>query len=303
MNRAVKIRRDTSARFQLALILLIVGAPAVLSGQQQAPPAAAESTPAVSFVYDVASFWKFKPDGGPMSVSMRTEQDGLNAMHVRIKSIICLAYDVYDYQVSGGPNWMDSDLYDLHAKMDEATMVMLGKLSADDAREARKHMAQALLADRLKLAIHHETRQFPVFVLEVAKGGPKVQAKPGDEYSNGLAGMDGKPGGKGMMRMSSDPGGILITAQGLSMDRLAAQISVRFTPRLKTKPASRATTISRCVILPTMRAGGAQPFPRRRQCRVGRQFRDFHFHRAPGSVGLKLESKKAPLDVIVIDHI
>lgn len=277
----------------------------MLSGQQQAPPAAAESTPAVSFVYDVASFRKFKPDGGPMSVSMRTEQDGLNAMHVRIKSIICLAYDVYDYQVSGGPNWMDSDLYDLHAKMDEATMEMLGKLSADDAREARKHMAQALLADRLKLAIHHETRQFPVFVLEVAKGGPKVQeAKPGDEYSNGLAGMDGKPGGKGMMRMSSDPGGILITAQGLSMDRLAAQISGTVHSKVENETGLKgdydftlrySPDDARVVVPNPSQGGGSAGLADNSEISIFTALQD--------QLGLKLESKKAPLDVIVIDHI
>ena len=46
-------------------------------------------------------------------------------------------------------------------------------------------MLQTLLADRLKLAIHHEAKEFPVYALTIAKNGPKLQeAKPGDTYVN-----------------------------------------------------------------------------------------------------------------------
>ena len=75
-----------------------------------------------------------------------------------------MAYDITDRQISGGPNWLDSDTYDIYAKAERPT-----------SREQIYLMLQTLLADRFKLSLHRETRELPVYALVVEKGGPKLK--------------------------------------------------------------------------------------------------------------------------------
>lgn len=68
-------------------------------------------------------------------------------------------------QISGGPPWINSDLYEINAKAEgPASRAMMNG-----------PMLQALLEDRFKLKIHPETREVPVYALTVAKGGPKLK--------------------------------------------------------------------------------------------------------------------------------
>ena len=88
-----------------------------------------------------------------------------------IKQLIQKAYDVKDYQVIGGPSWIESDRYDIDAKAGKA-----------DATEAQMlPMLQTLLVDRFQLKIRRESKEFPVYDLQIAKGGAKLRVlKPGD---------------------------------------------------------------------------------------------------------------------------
>jgi uncharacterized protein (TIGR03435 family) len=89
---------------------------------------------------------------------------GMNAYNVPLKFLITYAYDVRDFQVSGGPGWADSERYDVSAKPESRA-----------SQEQLKLMLQTLLADRFKLVLHRETRQLPVYELIVGKGGPKLK--------------------------------------------------------------------------------------------------------------------------------
>jgi len=71
-------------------------------------------------------------------------------------------------QIVGGPPWMDSERYDIQAKAD----CSLGKLS----REQTQLMMQSLLEERFQLKAHKETRELPIYNLVVAKDGPKLKA-------------------------------------------------------------------------------------------------------------------------------
>jgi uncharacterized protein (TIGR03435 family) len=284
-------------------------AASVLSGQQQSPAAAApvavQSTPPAPPVYEVASVKKFKPDGGPMTVSMRFDPDGLTATHIEVKSLICMAYGVSDYQVSGGPAWVESDQYDVRAKMDESTSNMLRDLTTEQRKLAREQMAQALLADRFKLTVHHETKQLPVYALVVAKGGPKLhESKSGDDYPNGIQGPDAKAGGKGMMRMEFDSGGMLMTAQAMSMDSLVRQLEGQVHSKVENETGLkgdydftlRFSIDEARVEVPNPSGGSAN-------VSLADNSGTTIFTALQEQLGLKLESKKAPVDVIVIDHI
>src|SRR5579871_177730 len=86
----------------------------------------------------------------------------LTVVNASLKACIRFAYDIKDYQIQG-PGWLDSYHYDINA-------VTSGRASDPELMQ----MLQALLADRFKLAVHHESETLPVYRLVVAKGGSKL---------------------------------------------------------------------------------------------------------------------------------
>jgi len=88
-----------------------------------------------------------------------------------IKQLVQLAYDVPDYQVTGGPGWLTTDRYEIEAKAADQ--------QAGPAE--MKLMLQSLLADRFKLKFRRESKEFPTYGLVVDKGGAKLTPlKPGE---------------------------------------------------------------------------------------------------------------------------
>jgi uncharacterized protein (TIGR03435 family) len=67
-------------------------------------------------------------------------------------------------EISGGPNWMLSDTYDIAAKAEDGAGIA----------QMAGPMMQALLEERFKLRMHREPKEVPVYFLTVAKGGPKL---------------------------------------------------------------------------------------------------------------------------------
>jgi uncharacterized protein (TIGR03435 family) len=105
-----------------------------------------------------------------------------------LMQLICQAYKVKPYQVAGSPEWlnlgMNADRFNILAKMPDGA-------NKDQVPE----MLQALLAERFKLKIHHDTRETPVYALIVGKNGPKLKEVP-DEAPAPAAppATDGAPG-------------------------------------------------------------------------------------------------------------
>jgi uncharacterized protein (TIGR03435 family) len=86
---------------------------------------------------------------------------------VWLKYLIQRAYNLEDYQIVGGPSWLNADTrYDIEAKAAD------GSATKDQLRL----MLQTLLAERCQLKTHQESREFSVYNLIVAKGGPKFIA-------------------------------------------------------------------------------------------------------------------------------
>jgi len=77
--------------------------------------------------------------------------------------------------VSGGPGWINSERYDIDAKLDDSQVAALAKLPPQDRIVQIRLMVQSLLADRFKLVVNETTVTRPVYALVVAKGGPKLQ--------------------------------------------------------------------------------------------------------------------------------
>lgn len=136
------------------------------------------------------------------------------ASNVTVRSLIRLAYNTKDFQISGGPTWVASDLFDIAAKPPGAT--------TSDQFAA---MLQSLLADRFHMAIRRETKEMPVYALVVAKNGPKFKdAQESDPDIPQLKGRTDLPGGGGRRRVNIIRRGRL-TTQGANMPGLAAQLA------------------------------------------------------------------------------
>jgi uncharacterized protein (TIGR03435 family) len=81
-----------------------------------------------------------------------------------IRDLIAEAYGIKRSQVSGGPNWLDSERFDIVAKVAEGS-----------TKEQIKIMLQNLLAERFKLTLHPEVKELPIYALVVSSKGPKLK--------------------------------------------------------------------------------------------------------------------------------
>src|SRR5207237_6680970 len=116
-----------------------------------------------------------------------------------LQKLIQWAYGVQSDRISGGPAWLNSQGYDIDAKVGESIINELHELSPNQRFTEQNRMLQALLADRFKLPFHRDTKEVSAYALTIAKNGPKLQeAKPGDTYPNGFKDDHGSPVGAGI---------------------------------------------------------------------------------------------------------
>lgn len=97
--------------------------------------------------------------GGPGS----KDPGRLDYQNVTLKAVLQRAYDVEADQIAG-PGWLDTARYDIQATMPPST-----------TKEQFMGMLQSLVSERFHLAFHREKKDFEVYELQVAKGGPKLK--------------------------------------------------------------------------------------------------------------------------------
>lgn len=117
-----------------------------------------------------------KPDhsGAPNRFFRFADPSRISISNMPVKDLIGFAYHVQPFQISGGPGWINSQGYDIEAKVDDSVVAQLQKLPPDERVEQFRLMLQSLLIDRFKLKLGHETKELPVYDLVVAKGGPRL---------------------------------------------------------------------------------------------------------------------------------
>jgi uncharacterized protein (TIGR03435 family) len=164
-------------------------------------------------------------------------------------------------------------------------------------------MLQALLADRFKLSIHRETKELPVYALVAAKNGPKLQeAKADATYPNGIKGPDGVARG-GMMRI----GGGEVTGQGLPIANLTRMLSQQLGRTVIDKTGLTGKYDFTLQWTPDESQGpmfkGADGAPPGGNPAPPESSGPSLFTAIQEQLGLKLESQKGPVEIIVIDHV
>jgi len=163
----------------LFLTVTLVGYAALA---QQAVAPAPIITTAVP-VFEVATI---KPTAPTVSGwRLQATPDGYTGMNVSLMKLVGEAYGIFDPKlIMGGPLWIESEKFDLEAKFNAAEIPDAKNLTY----RQRADMLQPLLADRFRLKVHRENRAFPVYVLVIAKGGPKLADTKPEDITQGVGG-------------------------------------------------------------------------------------------------------------------
>lgn len=124
--------------------------------------------------FDVASI---KPNKtGNNIVFNQARGDRVTMTGYTLQMLIQSAYDLQDFQIVGGPKWLDSDRFDVTATSSSPDLL---KAKQPFGPTQQQLMLRSLLADRFKLAVHNETRELPVFALILARAdgrlGPELR--------------------------------------------------------------------------------------------------------------------------------
>ncbi|MDW5265043.1 MULTISPECIES: TIGR03435 family protein [Acidobacteriaceae] len=112
-----------------------------------------------------------------VSVSSPPHSSRFEATNLPIKALLQIAYG-FDAPVVGAPDWVTSTLYDIQARSDEAADARLAKLTDNEVRLEKRNAIRVLLAQRLNLKTHLETRNSSIYNLVLSKGGVKMQVVP-----------------------------------------------------------------------------------------------------------------------------
>jgi uncharacterized protein (TIGR03435 family) len=244
--------------------------------------------------YDAVSIKPHKDDGsGMMRIMINMGADRFAGTNVSLKMMLRQAYNLTtEDQIVGLTGAMDSAHFDVEAKMDAETVEAQKKLSKDDRNEQQRLMMQAMLADRFKLKVHHETRELSMYDLVIAKGGFKLKdADPNATYENGIKGPDGKAH-PGMMRMGMGD----LTAQAVAIPGLANFLAQQLHKQVHDKTGLTGKYDIELKWQP-------DEMPAESHEATGGEVRPSLFTALQEQLGLKLDAVKGPVDTIVVDHV
>jgi uncharacterized protein (TIGR03435 family) len=223
----------------------------------------AASVHAQPAAFEVASI---KPNNtGSGSSSESTGPGRVTAVNINISSLVQQAFGIKEFQISGAPAWVVSDRYDFNATTGT---------SKDLSETELEPYFESVLAERFHLKYHRETKEMQVYALRVAKTGARLTAHAGGgDSSNGI---------------NNGPEKTSLKSTNISMKAFAGTLGRR---------------LDRMIIDDTGLTGGydltlewaPNPSPDSTEPSL--------FTALQEQLGLKLESTKGPVEIIVIDSI
>jgi uncharacterized protein (TIGR03435 family) len=233
--------------------------------------------PALAFCQDRPAFEaaSIKVDDQPdQSGIVKPNLEGVTAHNVSVKTCILMAWRLKDYQISVPAAFrdsMDSPHYDIVAKA-------AGPVSSDQLML----MFQGLLIERFHLAVHFEKQDRPVFALVVAKGGPKDLHEPAPGNEPGMEPGPVDPTGSRRWTFNNEPVSALI---GLISNGLS-------------RPFIDMTEIKGSYDF-----GFVLPAWNRADGPLGDHVVADVFPEVQRQLGLRVEARTAPVDVLIVDRI
>jgi uncharacterized protein (TIGR03435 family) len=209
------------------------------------------------------------PEGDLININLGNVRNGqLTLANVTLSECLIFAYDLTSNSQLVGPDW---------TKSRAIRFDIVAQVPPDMPREQMLLRLQSLLADRLRVALHHEQKERPYLALTVAKNGPKLpEVQPARAGSTGLSILGRIAGTQMQMRtlallISRFQGQIVLDQTGLPG---FYEVKLEWTPDLNR---------------PQPPDSDAPPGPS-------------IFTAVQEQLGLRLESRKGPVDVLVVDH-
>jgi len=262
--------------------------------------AAFGQSPAARPEFEVASVKKSAPAvAGQVNIGVHIDSAMVRYSTLPMRSYIRMAYRVSDYQVLG-PDWLATENFDIAAKLPEGAN-----------RAQLPEMIQSLLAERFKLVLHRDKKEFPVYALVVAKNGPKLKESPPDSSPGANTTVDvnvtaGRGGGVIDMGNGSTIGygrdrleakKVTLSALAVAVERLLDRPVVDMTGIAGTYDFSLEYSWDELRSLVRTSSGGATELPANPDAPGNLIFTSL------AAFGLKLEPRKAPIEVLVVDRI
>ena len=220
-------------------------------------------------VFDAATV---KPNNSGSGSSGTESTNGLlRITNQTLLRMIQYAYNLRDFQISGGPAWVQSDRYDVTAKPEG---------SVHDRQ--MKQMLQSLLSEQFQLQFHRQTQEGPIYALLIGKNGPKLHSAPESDNSG----------------ISSNSTAVRMTMKGthVTMGELAASLGNRVGRPVIDKTGLRGKfdfELSWVADL-TLAAGTPDPGADVSGPSI--------FTALQEQLGLRLDSQKGPIEMFLIDH-
>ena len=261
----------TFTRQFLAAALFCASCAAAPMAQEAAAPEHPSAKPST---YAVVSIRTHK-DNGNGSRWWTTTADGYQARNLEPAQLILEAYGIqHSNQLVGLPDWAYQESFDIEARLDEDALPAYQKLSDPERIKDAAPRLRSMLAERFHLGVHHETRLLPVYDLVIAKGGFKVKQSQAPQSMHGMMEgrgrisiLGGSIGDRFIVGLSDATGRIVIDKTGLTG---WYDIDLKWTPDEDLAAGASGPTL---------------------------------FTAIEEQLGLKLVPSKAPVDVIVVDHI
>jgi uncharacterized protein (TIGR03435 family) len=254
------------------------------------------ATAPIPKAFEVASI---KPNSSSDNrIAIRMAPGGsFNATGITLRLLMGQAFNMRDHQIIGGPGWIASDRWDVQAKGPDG---MPDRVPPEMLRP----MLQSLITERFQLKYHTESREMPVYVLTVAKGGPKMKES---EVQPGPGGPGG-PGGGGPQRMMRMGRGQL-NASGVPIQFLVQQLAQQLGRTVIDKTGLTGFYDFDLQWTPEPGHGGGGPFgggappPPDAMPAATDNSGPTIFTALQEKLGLKLETAKGPVDVLIVDSV
>ena len=225
--------------------------------------------------FDVASIKPANPEERNSRFNI-VPGGGINVVNVPVRRLIEFAYNARESQIQGGPGWIGNTAYDIVARVEKAGGPQdLGKMSDAERRTLESQIrqrTQALLEDRFQLKIRRETREMPILALTVAKSGLKLKPVRSDDVRPTNMRI-----GRGTM-----------SAQRIPMSLFAQSLS-----RLMSQTIVDETGVAGAFDFQLEWAPDLTPDAEGPSIYTALQEK----------LGLRLESKKGPVEIIVIERV
>jgi uncharacterized protein (TIGR03435 family) len=258
----------------MKVLLTSIFCAGLLSAQSSAPPA-----------FEAASVKPAAPQGDQVRAGMRVDQGRVTFGYVSLRDMMARAYEVKAPQITG-PAWIDSERYDVNAKIPEGV-----------PREQVAAMLRTLIEERFQLKLHRESKDMAVYELVEGKGGAKLD-KAAEPAAPMRMSMDGR--GDGIMHTSiisanmsnfSDMLGRWTDRPVIDKTGLTDKFDIKLDLSMEDLARSKSSNV--VVIGGPAAAAGSGPAPEGNP--AGSLFTSIQ------KLGLKLEAKRAPMDLLVVD--